>query len=161
MNTPHIGSVLLLGLGLTILGCSGEELPDGMPALQPVQIKIVQGGTPVEGASVQLLPQDAANTFASGGSTDASGVAKIVTLGRYDGAPAGTYKVTIDKIVNDGPAVAEDDPDGVTPVASYRVIDPKFSMADSTTAEITVAEGGTTEETIDVGAAIKEKMPEL
>ncbi|MFG0261658.1 MAG: carboxypeptidase regulatory-like domain-containing protein [Novipirellula sp. JB048] len=159
-KSPRVCTILLT-VSLTLLGCSAEQLPDGMPELQPLTIEIVQGGTPLEGASVQLIPQDAANTWASGGSTDPRGQAEIMTMGKYRGAPVGTYKVTIDKFLNDGPAAAMDDPSGGTAPTSYRLVDPQFSRADTTTAEITVAKGETNQATIDIGDAVKIKLPAL
>lgn len=161
MKFPRICGVLLTGLCLAFVGCSGDDRPEGLPDLQPVKIKVVQDGTPLEGASVQLISEDASNTWASGGSTDAMGVALIRTLGKYEGAPAGTYKVIVDKVTTDGPAVAVDDPSGSPPADSYRVVDPKFNSAETTTAELTVAEGSPNEETIDLGPAVKQEMPKL
>ncbi|TWU16254.1 carboxypeptidase regulatory-like domain-containing protein [Allorhodopirellula heiligendammensis] len=161
MKFRKTSGAVLTCLCLTISGCGGEDLPDGLPDLQPVIVKVIQGGAPLEGASVQLIPQDSSNTWASGGSTDATGVAKIMTHGKYEGAPAGTYKVTVDKFTTDGPAVAADDPDGAPAATSYRHVDPLFSSAESTTAELTVAEGSPTEETIDVGATVKKALPKL
>ncbi|TWT65957.1 carboxypeptidase regulatory-like domain-containing protein [Allorhodopirellula solitaria] len=162
MKSLSISRFLVIGLGAAFFaGCSGEELPVGMPSLQPVKVTIVQGGTPLEGASVQLMPEDASNTWASGGSTDAMGVVNIMTLGKYDGAPAGTYKVTVDKISSDGPVAAANDPAGAPPAALFRLVDPQFSSSKTTAAEVTVAEGVPAEETIDVGPAIKKELPKL
>lgn len=161
MKCFHIGSALIVGIVSFTLGCGGEERPAGMPILQPVTIKIVQGGSPLEGASVQLMPEEASNTWASGGSTDAMGEVKIMTMGKYDGAPAGKYKVTVDKISSDGPADAGNDPAGSPQATLFRVVDPQFTSLKTTTAELTVAEGSPTEETIDVGPAIKKELPKL
>lgn len=146
---------------LLFAGCSGEEQPIGMPSLHSVRLTVVQDGTPLQGASVQLMPDDASNTWASGGATDTLGVVKIMTMGKYEGAPAGKYKVTVDKITSDGPAEAVNDPAGSPPATLFRVVDAKFSSAKTTTAELSVTEGGLTEETIDVGPAVKKELPKL
>ncbi|TWU09998.1 carboxypeptidase regulatory-like domain-containing protein [Allorhodopirellula heiligendammensis] len=162
MKTLSISKLFIIGLSATFfVGCSGDELPVGMPSLQPVKVTIVQDGTPLEGASVQLMPEDASNTWASGGSTDATGVVNIMTLGKFEGAPAGTYKVTVDKISSEGPVEVSNDPAGVPPATMFRLVDPQFSSLKTTTAEVTVAEGETTEQLIDVGPAIKKELPKL
>lgn len=144
-----------------MLGCSGEDRPVGLPDLAPVTIIIVQDGKPLEGASVQLISEDASSKWATGGSTNALGEAILMTQGKYEGAPAGKYKVTVDKITNDGPAVVVDDPAGAPPVTSFRLIDAKFTSAETTTAELTVAAGTPLVETIDVGPAVKKELPKL
>ncbi len=75
--------ILLIGLiGSVAAGCSSEKRPDGMPELIPTVIKLTQGGAPLEGASIALVPQAAENSrWASGGSTDINGEVKIQTLG--------------------------------------------------------------------------------
>ena len=43
-------------------GCSSEKRPDGLPELIPTVIKVTQGGAPLEGASISLVPQAADNS---------------------------------------------------------------------------------------------------
>jgi hypothetical protein len=82
----------------TFSGCSKEPRPAGMPRLYPVSLKIVQEGETLEGAMVQLIPEDSANSsWGPGGTTDASGIAVLQTNGKYKGAPLGKYKVTVSK----------------------------------------------------------------
>lgn len=162
MKSRSIFRLLAIGLGsMMIVGCSGDERPVGMPSLQPVKVTIVQDGKPLEGASVQLMSEETSNTWASGGSTDAMGEVKIMTMGKYDGAPAGKYKVTVDKISSDGSVGAGNDPAGSPAATQFRLVDPQFISLKTTTAELTVAEGVPTEETIDVGPAIKKELPKL
>lgn len=161
MKFSQTVSVLLAGLGLVALGCSGDDRPAGLPDLAPVKIIILQDSKPLEGASVQLLSDEPSSKWAVGGSTNAMGEAIIMTHGKYDGAPAGKYKVTVDKVTTDGPAVAIDDPDGSPPATSFRLVDAKFNSAKTTTAELTVAAGAPLEETIDVGPAVKKELPKL
>lgn len=161
MNFIQKASVSLAGLCLAVLGCSGDDRPTGLPDLAPVKIIIVQGGTPLEGASVQLIPVESSNKWVSGGSTNALGEATIMTHGRYEGAPAGKYKVIVDKITTDGPAVPVDDPSGSPPATSFRLVDATFNSPETTTAELTVAAGAPVVETIDVGPAVKKELPSL
>lgn len=162
MKSLSISGFLAIGLASAVFaGCSSEELPVGMPSLQPVRVTIMQEGTPLEGASVQLMPEEASNTWASGGSTDAMGIVEIMTMGKYNGAPAGKYKVIVDKIMSDGPLEVVDDPAGSPQATLFRLVDPQFNSSRTTKAELTVTEGASTEETIDVGPAIKKELPKL
>ena len=97
-------TMLLIALFI-IVGCGGEQRPDGMPRLYPAAITVMQGGSPLAEASVVLFPEDSANErWAPMGTTDASGVAVLRVDGRYEGAPLGTYKVTVSKLeIIDGP----------------------------------------------------------
>jgi hypothetical protein len=80
-------------------GCSREQLPPGLPKLYPVTITIVQDGQPLNGASVVIVNEDyASSSWAAGGVTNEKGQVKLRTEGKYSGAPAGKYKVTVTKI---------------------------------------------------------------
>jgi len=80
------------------IGCGGPARPAGMPRLYPASIEVVQEGTPLEGALVQLVSEDPEiERWGPSGVTDASGVAVLQTDGRYAGAPLGTYKVIVSK----------------------------------------------------------------
>ncbi|MBR5757707.1 MAG: hypothetical protein IKX88_03815, partial [Thermoguttaceae bacterium] len=76
MNRALIISLLVLPLA-ALCGC-GEKTPPDMPKLFPTSITITQEGTPVEGASVQLLKKDDLYyKWLAGGVTDATGVCTI------------------------------------------------------------------------------------
>ena len=69
-----------------------------MPRLYPASMTITQEGTPLDGALVQLIPEDSANSsWGPGGTTDSSGVVVLRTNGKYKGAPLGKYRVTVSK----------------------------------------------------------------
>ena len=77
-------------------------MPDGVPKLYPVSVSVTQEGKPLAGATVMLRYADpSAGTWAVTGRTEADGVAKLYTNG-YPGAPAGTFKVVLDKREHDG-----------------------------------------------------------
>ncbi|MCL2348704.1 MAG: hypothetical protein FWC50_10650, partial [Planctomycetaceae bacterium] len=54
--------ILLAACLLVLSGCSGQNLPEGMPKLTAVVLTITQDGAPLEGAVVSLLPLDSANS---------------------------------------------------------------------------------------------------
>ena len=106
-----------------VSGC-GEQLPPGMPRPHPVTIQIVSEGNPVEGASVMFFPEDQDSRWASGGTTDSAGNVQIRTLGRFNGAPAGVYWMSISK--TDMVEVPGRNPENPN-FAYYSLIDPKFN----------------------------------
>lgn len=96
---------LLLVTPLLLLAFSGchPNTPDGLPALYPCRITVVQDGKGLPDAFVSLVPETDANRKSSDanwiptGTTDEKGVATIYTNGRYVGAPAGRFKVVVEK----------------------------------------------------------------
>ena len=91
-------SLITLLLAIFLLPGCGESLPDGMPRLYPASIAVVQEGTPLEGAIVQLIPENEDHSaWVPTGTTDAQGVAVLQTNGRFAGAPLGSYRVTVTK----------------------------------------------------------------
>ena len=83
----------LLGL-LTFTGC-GEETFDRV-TVHPVEGKVILGNGSPEGAIVILHPEDTSlDTLRPSAKVAADGSFKITTYQNGDGAPAGTYKVTV------------------------------------------------------------------
>jgi hypothetical protein len=89
--------IISLFVVCTISGCSKEQRPVGFPTLYPCQITITQGGQPLEGALVRLMPESGKSEWVISGKTDAGGVAKVSTHGKFSGAPEGTFKVCVAK----------------------------------------------------------------
>lgn len=155
MRKP-VKSAVMIVLCLLAMGCSSEKRPTGMPELIPTVIKLTQGGAPLEGASIALIPQAAENSrWASGGSTDSNGEVAIQTLGRYAGAPAGKYKITVYKsLIEDLSPGVEDSPSVIKKYKTYSLVDIKLRTPDTTSLELDVA-GPETAQTFDVGAAVR------
>lgn len=151
-----VAGVRLLGVTLVLsLGCQGEKRPEGMPELHPVTITLTQAGTPLADATVRLVPQDANNTWYSGGHTDEQGVAVIQTDRKYAGVPAGSYKVTVSKIEMPAPAAADLSPLDAPPGgATYDLVPSEYSHPDKTPLQLTVSAGENQQE-FDLGAAVR------
>jgi hypothetical protein len=142
----------LFGLGL--FGC-GEKKPDGLPELQPVTLHFTQDGQPCADASVHLIPQDN-SPWAVGGSTDSAGAVILKTHGKYIGAPAGKYKITVSKIERENIGEPPKDMlDLAQEVKMYNLIDPIYSDPAKTTFEIEVIRGKKTSESFDLGEKIR------
>src|SRR5690606_8372893 len=86
----------------SLIGC-GESRPEGLPALFPASVTIEQDGKPLSDATVTLVPTDPALArWPVGGQTDATGTANLKTYMQYEGAPAGSFKVTVNKNITKG-----------------------------------------------------------
>ncbi|MCL2346832.1 MAG: carboxypeptidase-like regulatory domain-containing protein [Planctomycetaceae bacterium] len=152
-----------------VAGCpGGVQTPEGMPKLQPTVIKITQGGTPLAGAEVALIPAKS-TPWQAGATTDETGTAKIMTKTKYPGAAPGKYAIVIMKRESEksklAPVDPVADPKGYTKymeesrkekLASYDLIDPKYSKSLSSPESIEIVDGPN-EKTIDVGAAVRVK----
>ena len=156
-----LGLTAWLGLLIgSVVGCAPSDIPEGMPELHPVTLTIVQSGTPLEGATIQLVPQDSANSrWACGGTSDATGKVVVQTLGKFPGAPVGSYKATIYKtLVEDMTPGVEDSPSSTKVFETFLLVDPKFQSAETSTIEVTVASGENNPPPIDLGAPVKIKQ---
>ena len=163
--------LLALTLVLCVLsGCQGEKRPDGLPELFPCVITIIQGGQPLEGADIRLVPEDRQLGWTSNGKTDASGKAKISTHTGFAGAPAGTFKVLVSKMEMSPSQVPEITKDASPAERAeyankisaekrirYTLVKREFDDVKATPHSITIAIGKN-EATFDVGEAIKEEM---
>lgn len=143
--------VIVVLFSVLAVGCRKVQTPADLPELHPVTITVRQDGQPLAAASVALYAEGSKWTV--GGSTDADGVARIRTLAKYTGAPAGTYKVCVVKeLVEDPPS-----PSGLS--TFYDLVDQKFKSPKTTPLEITVSKGEGKPHAFDVGGAIKKKLP--
>ena len=114
---------LTLLLAVMITACTPNR-PKGCPKLYPCTLKIIQGGEPLEGATVKIYadnPELAKWTIV--GRTDANGQVVLMTQ-TYLGVPLGSYTVTVSK--------AEDQ--RVFPPASIEHVEGQFT--DKTTSPL-------------------------
>lgn len=164
--------VLVLGL-MVIAACGcGEQRPEGFPALYSATITITQDGANLAGATVALFPEDTAlSRWPVGGVTDENGKTRLVTYGKFEGAPAGKFKVIVNKTVSEGDPIpkapgqyasAEERAayDRAIKTGSYelfQVVAEEYRTADKTPLSLEIAPGGENAVVLDVGAAVKEK----
>ena len=139
------------------VGCGGggPARPADLPKLHPVNITITQGGAVLEGATVNLFSKTPATYSSASAVTDASGVAALRTYG-FPGVPEGQYTVTVTKTAIEG---ATEQMDGNTKILVggkiYQYVDAKYHDAETSTLSIDI-KAGTTNETLDIGAPVKE-----
>jgi hypothetical protein len=157
---------------LLLVGCLGESRPDGMPDLIPCSLQIIQEGQPLPACSVSLYPLESSNPWSSGGTADENGRVHLRTHGRYNGIPAGKYKVTVWKQKTEGELLTEPINGSSEEMATYQrrlkenpqriyhLVAPSFLNADTTPLEINVEKGGKNSFTLDVGKAVhREEKP--
>ena len=143
--------VALLGILVFIAGCS-QQLPDDLPQLYPTQIEVTTtDGEKLERATVSLHPVE--GTEPAAGITNARGIAEIVARGRYSGAPAGKYKVTVSwTIALEGPTASKPAPTDPKELAAYNdrvdrervnkpALEPEFGDSRVTPLEVEVTSG--------------------
>lgn len=135
---------LLLAVALAAGGCSSNS---GITSFKvtPVKGKVTLGTEPLADASVTLIMQGPGpEGFAgAGATTDAQGNFEITT-GSQKGVPAGTYKVTVSKVVGpDGKPIVNDPASGqmVDPSSLTELVPPAFNDPKLSTVNLTVTEG--------------------
>lgn len=98
-------SLLLAAALVAMVGCSkGPKKPADLPELNPTKIPVVyEGEEPVEGATVvlRLAQQSGGRTWNCVGTTNAQGVAEMMTDGNWSGVPAGEYQGMVTKEVSE------------------------------------------------------------
>jgi len=151
MKFVHLLIIMVL---LTTIGCS-EPLPDGMPPLYPVTLKFHQNGELLDEASIRLIPQFD-SPWAIGGSTNAKGEVRLKTHGKYDGVPAGKYKITVNKFVSEGelPLPGQNTP----PMNHFNLVETEFTLPNKTPLEIEVVEGKNHFEPFDLGEGVRSEL---
>jgi len=145
-------SVFLVCCTIFSAGCGGSgqrAKPKDMPPLFPCTLTFTQEEVPLAEASV-ILHSD--SKWAVSGKTDEKGEVKLVTNGFYNGAPAGTYKITVTKFI-----VVEDETTGAT-IKRTDVIGKQFQSAQTTPFEIEIGKGGN-DKAFDVGKAVSMNIP--
>ena len=121
-------------------GCGGEPEPEGLPKRYPVTLTFTQEGEPCVEAIVTLFPESD-SPWGTGGITDANGSVKVQTHGKFPGAPAGKYKVTVSKTESGpvGPAPVDMFTTQVT--QTFNLVDPDYANSATTTLTVEVEAG--------------------
>lgn len=97
MKNLYCAAAVLLSLAV-VVGCSGK--PKGFPKVSSCEIVVVDGGAPIEGVEVALIPETPISGVIVGGKTDASGKCVVqTTFANFSapGAPEGSFVVTLRK----------------------------------------------------------------
>jgi len=135
---------------LLSVGCNdgGRAKPKDLPPLYATTLTFTQEGVPLDDASI-VLHSD--GRWAVAGRTNEKGEVILTTNGYYDGVPAGTYKISVTKII------FEQNSKGLI-IKQTDVIPNQFKNENTTPLEIEI---GTKDnnKTFDLGKAIKVNVP--
>ncbi|MDR2171904.1 MAG: hypothetical protein LBP59_17300 [Planctomycetaceae bacterium] len=140
-----IGFMVLFVVNI-VCGCGRNNKPEGFPdRLYPCEIILTQEGLPLSGAYVELFHQEAdKKNWASAGIANAEGYVKIYTYGKWQGAPEGSFNVTvtlreIEKIKNKE--------------ITYTLVDENYAKPETTPLKLEIK--GKTKQNFDVGKKTK------
>jgi len=138
-------NIFYLILLLSIFGCGGQPLPDGMPKLFECNVKILSEGQPLPDVTVEFCSSDPDFKWGTSATTDENGNARMVTYGKYFGVPEGEYTVIVHKLQRE-----EFDPERPPrQVRLFTLTDPQYTSPKTTPLKITV--NGKTAQEFDVG----------
>ncbi|MDR1494108.1 MAG: carboxypeptidase-like regulatory domain-containing protein [Planctomycetaceae bacterium] len=96
----RLKKIALLFLAALLLGGGCSSKPSGFPNVQKTSVRVADGTTPIEGATVILTTESQSDAWGISAFTDASGKASFFTMQNgysAEGAPAGQYKVVVQK----------------------------------------------------------------
>ena len=140
-------------------GCGGEPEPEGLPKRYPVTLTFTQEGEPCVEAIVTLFPESD-SPWGTGGITDANGSVKVQTHGKFPGAPAGKYKVTVSKTESGpvGPAPVDMFTTQIT--QTFNLINPEYAAPATTTltVEVEASKSKKTYPPFELGEKVREPV---
>ena len=135
-------------LGISIVGCGDNKTH--LSGLVPAKGNVTYNGSPLEGASVIFIPDDAATPQqrSAAGLTDSNGKFIVMTLQPDDGIFPGNYKVTVTKKMPDREITQEEhESRKSTGMVAPKFIDTlpaKYAKVESTPLSITFEKKGNT-----------------
>jgi hypothetical protein len=139
LRANHVPCAALLFLG-GLVSCCGCSRAREYPQVSPVSGQVTFDGKPAAGAIVVFHHPDTYRAAAPRpqGVTQVDGSFKLTSFQAYDGAPPGTYAVTIVWPIHDG---STRDPIGVAGGAGPDFLRGRFSDPKAPFATITVKDG--------------------
>lgn len=132
-----------------VSACRRTDYPEGFPKIHPFKMKVVEGGTPVEGVKITVAYDNAqTRKWGTSGFTGADGVANLSTRG-FGGAPEGSAVLLLEK--RDPPI--KQNPDGTYSAGNTEnQIDDRFSDLEESPFKATIAKKQKGLTVIDLGA---------
>ena len=150
--------LLLLSLFM-FCGCSDASRPGDLPQLFPCVISVMQGGKPLAEALVEFHAESE-QKYRPSAFADVEGNAVMRTYG-FPGVPAGKYKITISKTIEDDFVYRTGDTDEQIIVSSntYKTVEDLYSSVETTPHEIEITSTSKGKPvTLDVGEAMRTKI---
>lgn len=155
MKSSNMSKLLLILLsvaGMFFLGCGRSNKPPGLPKLYQCTLTFTQEGAPLANATVLLVNQEK-DEWTVAGNTNESGVAKLVTHGKFSGAPAGQYKIVLRKDFIEGES-SSDEYTSVKERKIYSLIELNYIKPDTTPLTVTL-EKKSNNQKFDVGKSAR------
>ena len=149
--------LFLLFSTLLLCGCGDSSRPKDLPTLFSCTVLVIQDGKPLDEARVEFHTEGG-QKYVPVAYTDESGIAVMQTHG-FPGAPAGKYKITVSKNIEDD-VVYKTDENGEQAVASYnayKTVEDQHSSMATTPHEVEVNRN-TPRVEVNTGNAVKKKI---
>lgn len=158
----NIARTLLLALTMTVcVSCAGEKRPEGLPNLVPCTIHLVQENAPLADAELLLMAEDASIArWAVTGKTDANGNARIMTMGKFAGAPVGDFIVLVNKtelVYKNPPREVNGDIDK-GPFDAFSLVPREYENRDTSPLKVYISKN-TKQIELDCGKKVRILMP--
>jgi len=143
-----------------ISGCKGEQRPADLPALHPCTLTFKQEGKPLSGAVISL-ESGQSSKWSVTSLTDESGVAKMVTHGKYPGVPEGDFTIVVSKEENEQEQTNRKTVDDLGNemevggmISTYTRVEKDYTDAATSPLKITIVKGKNEQE-FDCGQAVR------
>ena len=97
MSKYAVSLFVVLSCLCFVSACKKADYPAGFPKIHPIQLKVVENGTPVEGVEVVVQYSDRnLAKWRTSAFSNADGVVKLMTRG-FEGAPEGDAVLLLEK----------------------------------------------------------------
>ena len=97
MSKYAVSLLVLLSCFCFVSACRKADYPAGFPKIHPIQLKVVENGTPVEGVQVVVHYSDSnLAKWRTSAFSGPDGVVKLMTRG-FEGAPEGDAVLLLEK----------------------------------------------------------------
>lgn len=149
MSKYAVSLLVLLSSLCLVTACKKSDYPEGFPKIHPIQLKVVENGSPVEGVRVTVQYTD--RTLAKWGTSafsNAEGVVKLMTRG-FEGAPEGNGVFLLEKR---DPPVKQDENGNYVAGNTENQLDDRFSDPDETPFQASIPKKQAGTIVIDLGS---------
>ena len=124
-----VSSFVFLSCLCFVSACRKTDYPAGFPKIHPVQIKVVENGSPMEGVQVVVHYNDNSLTkWRTSGFAGSDGIVKLMTRG-FEGAPEGEAVFLLEKR---DPPVKQDENGNLVAGNTENQLDDRFSDPEET-----------------------------
>ncbi|MGI5831479.1 MAG: hypothetical protein ACOX6D_02965 [Thermoguttaceae bacterium] len=143
-----VSCVILLLCFCFVSACRRSDYPEGFPKIYPIQLVVVEDGSPIEGVQVVVNYTDQSlRKWRTSGFSGADGVVNLSTRG-FDGAPEGESVLLVEK--KDPPIKQTEDGQFVAGNTENQ-LDPRFSDPETSPFSVKITKKQKGKTVIDLG----------